>query len=117
MDNIEISTITTPKISMYDLANFLTISLEDDLYRYNINRTIYFKNAANLAPINYFEYTVGRGDTWTNISYKVYGTYRLWWLICKTNSIVDPTVLPVEGVILKILSETAVNTVLRAIRS
>lgn len=33
-------------------------------------------------------------ETWTNISYRVYDTIELWWLIAIVNNIYNPFVLP-----------------------
>ena len=35
-------------------------------------------------------YEVKAGDTWTLISHNLFGTIRLWWLLCKFNNITDP---------------------------
>ena len=73
---------------------------ENDLYFYNLLQTIHFPQ--NL-PDNYFElYSVNYGDTWPYISFKVYNSVRLWWIITLANDIINPTLLPESGSTLKI---------------
>ena len=83
---------------------------------YNINRTASILGLDNIAEGNYFEYVVETNDTWPLISFKNYGTTRLWWLVLKMNEIVDPTQDPEIGSSLKLLNENLVNSLLDAIR-
>jgi hypothetical protein len=65
----------------------------------------------------YINYQVVDNDTWSLISYKNYGTTRLWWLICKMNNINNPTVSPEIGQIVKILNKDYVKAILEKIKA
>lgn len=116
MDNVDKSTIANFTQDSEDFAQLFTISLDDNNnYRYNINRSLYFKNVSVMTPDSYNDYVVQYGDTWTNIAYKLYGSPKLWWIICKVNNVKDATVFPVQGVTLKVLTLDKVNQTLTAI--
>ena len=108
------------KLSATDLANIFNVyedsKLGDKNYTYNVNRTMHVTGLQNPDNSLYEEYTAHKGDTWTGISYKYYGTTRLWWLICKMNDIFDPTELPDWGTKVKILKEDYVREILGLIK-
>jgi len=72
------------------------LSLYQDVnerYFYNLLQTLSLPD--NL-PLEYYgSYTLCYGDTWPLISYKIYGSTNLYWLILEANKIIDPT-LPLE---------------------
>lgn len=106
-------------INLYkeDFANFFNVSLIGNKYRYNINKSVYFENFDTFAPRYFYKYEVQERDTWPLIAYKQHGTIELWWLICRVNQIWDPTVDPVPGQVLKILTEEIIETILSSINS
>ena len=103
-----------PKLESNRLENIFSIQqTENGEYYYNMLYTVNFSNE-NLAPYTYDVYTTNQGDTYTLISYKMYNTINLWWLVCSLNNINNPTSLPAPGTSLKILKPSYVNTVLTA---
>jgi len=83
---------------------------KDQQYFYNILQSVALPTDL---PEGYFQYYhIKYGDTWPFISYKVYRTPNLWWLILPFNNILDPTTLPDNGTLLKILKTQFVRTVL-----
>ena len=108
------------KLDYRSLANIFNVyntkKIEGNTKIYNLNRTVNVLGLDNIAEGNYFEYVVETSDTWTLISYKNYGTIRLWWLVLKMNNIIDPTQDPEVGTVLRLLNENLVNTLLTAIR-
>lgn len=83
---------------------------ENDQYYYNILQSVALPN--NL-PEGYFQYYhIKYGDTWPFISYKVYQTPNLWWIILPFNNILDPTTMPENGTRIKVLKTQFVRTVL-----
>jgi len=58
-------------------------------------------------------YTPVRGDTWSNMAFRFFGSSFLWWVIAEFNYIVDPVVeleeRITEGVALVIPSINRVN--------
>ena len=82
---------------------------------YNLLRTVDFPD--KLDEKYYTTYTTGRNEHYTNISYWVYGTTKLWWLITGANHIMDPTYPPDPGTKLKIIIPSMVNDILAEIES
>lgn len=106
-----------PKLNDYNYENLFKVyrDSDDTPYYYNILNTIAFPS--DLDPSVYYEYTVpGPFITWTNLSYKVYGTIKLWWIICLTNNIINPTQYPEGGAKLKIIRPEYVREILSSIK-
>jgi nucleoid-associated protein YgaU len=107
-------------LSETDLANLFNVydetSLGKNFKTFNLNRTVNIKGLDNISSKYYTFYEVRGDDSWTLISYKYYGTTRLWWLICKANSIIDPTQQPEAGTKLKILNEDIIKSILQVIK-
>jgi hypothetical protein len=78
------------KIDEYNFANIFNIVDIDKKSYFNITKTITFVNTDKISPELYLNYTITPLDTWTNLSFKFYNTYKLWWLICKFNNIKNP---------------------------
>ena len=107
---------TVVQLAYEDFANLFNITdKKSEFYYYNINKSIYIKDFENMSPSFFTTYEVQVGDTWTNISYKLYGTHELWWLVCKTNGIINPTEHPKQDQILKILSQDMATIILQQI--
>jgi len=110
--------IANDKFDKFDLSNLLHVYENDQkgLY-FNLARTINFTKPENIPPYQYQLYTVNEHDTWPLISYKFYGTYKLWWLICKINLIFNPVNNePESGKIIKVLKKEVVEQVLTSIK-
>lgn len=88
---------------------------DDDRYYYNLLETINFPE--NL-PDGYFtSYVVRPGDTFPFISYKLYKTINVWWVICLVNQINNPT-LPLEaGTVLKVPALNIIREIIREINT
>ena len=64
-----------------------------------------------------FKYVLLSGSfPWTKISLEHYGTINLWWLICVTNKIMNPVILPKPGSLLKIIHPEFVSDILEQMR-
>lgn len=104
-----------------NLANIFNVydepSLGSNFKTYNISRTLNFVGLDNIAETAYSIYEAKSNDTWALISHKMYGTTRLWWIICKLNNIKDPTQDPETGQQLKILRSDYVKKVLVNIKA
>ena len=78
---------------MLDFENFFDISKDDDgYYRYNLNSTLYLGYSYS----DLKEYVPSHDLHWPIISYNIYGTTRLAWLLCKLNGVKDP-IYPVDA--------------------
>ena len=78
------------EFSKYDFANFFKVVNKGEKSYFNICTTINFDNVDKMPSSICSLYEVSAGETWTTISYKVFGTIRLWWLLCKFNNVKDP---------------------------
>ena len=107
-------------IDSSDLANIFNIYDEDKLGNnfktFNINKTLNFIGIDNISTSSYYNYVVKEGESWSLISYRNYGTTRLWWVICKLNKITNPSVSPEVGQIVKILNKDYVRSILEKIK-
>ena len=98
-------------------SNLFTVGFDGDSYKYLLNRTVHFKNIDDI-PRKYIKfYTVQKDDTWYLISYKIYDTHRLWWLIAKLNYVTDATVQPQPGTDLKTLDREYVKSILISMKA
>ena len=109
----------TKGLSILDSENYENIfnvyQNLDGMHYYNLLQTVVFPK--HLPPGMFDSYAVGDGDTWPFISYKVYNTPNLWWLIILANDIDNPVLLPKPGTFLFIPSEGIVKAVLNEIKS
>ncbi len=79
-------------------------------YFYNLLKTINFP--ADLSSDVYDVYTLMPSDTWPLISWKVYNSIMLWWVICALNNIQNPLIMPPAGTEIKILKVRYLQNVL-----
>ena len=79
-------------------------------------RTMYMVDV-DFIESSYFQYyTVKQNETWNSVSFNIYNTPKLYWLILKLNNIKDPTLDPFPGSRLKYISEQDALEVLSTIR-
>lgn len=116
---MKISDITI-KNEDYDITdenfeNVLGVFTDDDgYYFFNLLSTVTFPE--DMDPETYGVYRVLPDDFYTTISYKFYGTIKLWWIICAANQVLDPTSPPPIGVYLRIPKTSVVTQVLTTIK-
>ena len=83
-------------------------------YFYNLLRKINFPD--NMDETYYTTYIVSSDYLpYTYISYKVYGTIYLWWLICAFNHITNPVQFPPANTTLKILKPEYARSVIQSL--
>jgi hypothetical protein len=103
-------------IDNYDFANLFT-AYPDKFNNlvYNVSRSLVFTGIDNPQKNLVLKYRTISSDTWHLISYKYYGTPRLWWLLCKVNGIVDPMMqaMPEE---INVLSKDLASAILNEIK-
>lgn len=108
-------------VSKKDIATMFNVYPDESIskknhYIYNIMRTLYIINLKDI-PKSFFKYyTVKRGDTWNLISYTLYGTVELYWLVMKLNEVKDPTFEPQVGKFLRYVSKENINQILDALK-
>lgn len=71
-------------VKFIDLDNFFHIYQDEDTYyRYNLNSTVYI----DVPPSRLKTYVCQHDMHWPIISYNIYGTVRLAWVLMKINNI------------------------------
>jgi nucleoid-associated protein YgaU len=100
-----------PKLELENFENILNIYQDiNGYYYYNLLESLVFPD--NL-PDNYFlDYTVLYEDTWPLISYKVYGSIKLWWLIAYANKVINPITFLKPGTVIKIPKQSVATEIL-----
>jgi len=105
-----------PKLASDNYENIFQIYQdENERYYYNILQNINIPT--NLPGGYYNEYLIKYGDTWPLISYRVYETPNLWWIVLAANNIINPVNLPEQGTIIKVFKTSVVRTILTEIQS
>jgi hypothetical protein len=97
-------------ISSHSYERIFNVYTDDDFYAYNINKTIHFPDDLDPSFIDHIR--ISGKLAWSHISFKVYGTIKLWWLLCLVNKILNPVILPRPGMIIKIIKPAAVKHVI-----
>ena len=102
-------------VKITDFEHFFNVYQDDQKYfKYNLNSTVYFdsKNAKML------EYVVKYDSHWTLISYNIYKTTRLAWLLMKLNDVKPTQVFDLirAGTTVKYLSTEQVQKIIEAIQ-
>ena len=83
---------------------------------YNIIKSIRF-NPDDLDPSLYFKFNVNRRAPYTALSYSLYGSINMWWLICVINNIDNPITFIEPGTIIKVIKKQYVSTVIDNIKN
>ena len=83
---------------------------------FNLCKNVYFDNIDSMSSESVYNYIVLEDDSWTNISYKFYNTYKLWWLICKFNGITNPFNELTPGTVIKIPTKETVDAIMDVIK-
>lgn len=95
--------------------NIFNVYLDGDFSAYNILKTVSIPEDLD-TDIFYYTRTIG-SLPWTQVSFDHYGTINLWWLICVTNKVMNPVVLPEPGLVLKIIKKQYIPDILDDIKA
>ena len=104
------------KLDKYDFANLFNVINKGELSYFNLCKNIYFDNIDSMSSESVYNYIILEDDSWTNISYKFYNTYKLWWLICKFNGIINPFNELTPGTVIKIPTKETVDAIMDVIK-
>ena len=98
--------VTGKRLSSVSQLNLFNILQDENLNKLlNIWRT-YSINDQLINDTTYYDFLeVDNTCFWDNISYQVYKTPYLWWVLCMTNSIYNPFEDLNPGDLIKILRE------------
>ena len=104
-----------PNLRISDLENMFTVHVDrKGNYAFNLNEGLYLSyDTTNLPKIK-----LDHDLFWTTISYKIYGTTRLAWLLMKINGIEADRIFDIQttGTDIYYLSKETVNRLLTEIR-
>jgi len=105
-----------PKLQSTRYENIFKVHFnEDNLPFYNLNRSINFPN--NLDPSLYSVVVYDTPTHWPIVSYKLYQTIYLWWMITEVNNIRNPFILPEPGSTIRYIKPEYVQYVLSQIKA
>ena len=108
------STKELQPLSEYNIENIYSVIKDSDSgYYYNILNKVSFPDNMDEQLFTY--YIPNGREAWTTISYKVYGTIKLWWLIADFNKITNPIDFPSAETKLKIPKPIVVRHILDTI--
>lgn len=83
---------------------------------YNLLETVQFPEF--LDPSAYELLRVSKSNTpWTVLSYQLYGTTDLWWLLLTFNKISNPIEMPKVGQVLRVLKPSLVAEVMNELKT
>ena len=100
-----------PSLESFRYENIFNIYQNDNSnYFYNILAKTNFPTDIEQAYYDTFVVT-NENMPYTLISYKIYGTILLWWLVCSVNNIQNPVFCPPAGTRLKYLTPAYVRSV------
>lgn len=101
------------QLSQYDYEKIFRVYEEEGKLAYNIIKTVHIPSDIDPGMV---EHTRIIGTTsWTQVSFQIYGTIKLWWLICITNKILNPVLLPRPGSVIRYIKPQYIGQVLKEI--
>ena len=103
-----------PTIEDVRYENIFKVAKDDKFFFYNIIKKISIPD--ELQSDIYYELRINSNKPWTTLSYEVYGTQELWWLICLVNKVYNPINNPELGAVYKIIKPDYVNPILIEIK-
>lgn len=93
--------------------NIFNMGTNNNYFFYNIIKTIKFPEELDS---NIFDYKIiNQKIPYTAVSYNVYGTQNLWWLILLSNNITNPVDVITPGTRLKIIKSKFVKDIINTI--
>lgn len=101
-------------IDEFYLDNVFKLYFREGKLFYNLSKKVTFPD--DIDPSYYETITYNANEPLTNLSYRMYNTQHLWWLILYTNNIFNPFEMPESGTLLKVLTPGAVRAVLDQIQ-
>ena len=100
-----------PKLESTRYENIFNVyETIDGYYYYNILSKV--STPINLDPQYLTFHKIVKVMPWTTLSYNIYGTQYLWWLLCVINKIKNPTKMLQPGQVFAAITPEYVPTVL-----
>lgn len=105
--------ITGHELNTSSILNLFNILSDDGEYFLNIFKP-YSVNQQIITDILYYDtYETDDIDWFDYISFKIYATPQLWWVVCLTNDILNPFEELEPGKNLKVLKQSLVPIIIR----
>ena len=101
------------QLSQYSYEKIFKVYEEEGKLAYNIIKTVHIP--AKIDPGIVEHRRIVGTTSWTQLSFDMYGTIKLWWLILVTNKILNPVKLPQPGMIIRYIKPQFVGEVLQEI--
>ena len=103
-------------LESYDFENIFKMCFDTDkqAFFYNIIKTVNIPN--NISQDLFEVQVVPPSTSMTALSYRVYGTVKLWWLICTVNNIDNPVEFLPSGVPIKVIKPRHVHFIVNLIK-
>lgn len=97
--------LTGQRKNTFSILRLFNILLDDDRVTkfQNIFRSYILSEDDSIDASFYTTYEVGNDEYWDNISYNLYETPYLWWVVAIINNISNPFEYLESGTILKVL--------------
>jgi|TARA_R110000824_G_scaffold74657_1_gene189680 hypothetical protein len=93
--------------------NIFNMGTNNNYFFYNIIKTIKFPEELDSGIFDYK--IINQKKPYTAVSYDVYGTQNLWWLILLSNNITNPVDVITPGTRLKIIKSKFVKDIINTI--
>jgi len=93
--------------------NIFNMGTNNNYFFYNIIKTIKFPEELDSSIFDYK--IINQKLPYTAVSYNVYGTQNLWWLILLSNNITNPVDVITPGTRLKIIKTKFVKDIINTI--
>lgn len=105
------------KLKNTSLLNMFNILEEDNNYFLNLFRSYTVYNDIKSDIVFYDTYEISNNDFWENISYDIYQTVYLWWIICLINDVINPFEEIDDGKNIKVLRYVYIPYLIREIKN
>jgi len=107
--------LTDKQINNFSFLRLFNILLDEDRETkfMNIFRSYILNDSVFTETAFYNTYKVANGEFWDNISYNLYDTPYLWWILAILNNTVNPFEELEDGQIIKVLREDFVYTLVK----
>lgn len=110
------SIASLPNLNAYRYEKiFKLYQTDNNQYFYNLIQSIFLPDQLDDRAI--FYYTIKQQMPWTTVSYNVYKTIELWWLILLTNNLYNPFDIPSAGTVIKVIQPAYIPDILKEINS
>lgn len=86
----------------------------DIFYAFNILKTIHIPKDIHEDMYHYVR--LSGKTSWVGLSMEMYGTIKLWWLICIVNKINNPVQFPTPGMRVRVIKKDLVGQILKQIK-